>query len=128
MVISTPSSRHSDDMSLGAAIGDAGRRASSRSLSLILLGGSIAAVAIVLLWHGHRTLAVPFIMPVAFGIWGLAEHGERSLEAYGPETRIERALLHAVRVVMVALGAAAAVATIFAITFAFAGQSGLQMR
>jgi hypothetical protein len=128
MVISAPSSRHPDDMSLATAIGDAGRRATTRSLSLILLGGTIGAAAIVLLWHGHRAMAVPFVMPVAFGIWGLAEHSERSLEAYGPETRIERALLHAVRIAMVALGSVAAVATIFAITFAFAGQSGLQLR
>jgi hypothetical protein len=128
MVISTPSSPHSDDMSLAAAIGDAGRRTSSRNLSLILCGGVIGAVAIALLWHGHREMVVPFVMPVTFGIWGLAEHGERALETYGPESRVERTLLRGVRAAMVALGAAAAVATLFAITFTFAGQSGLQLR
>ncbi len=128
MVLSTPSSTRADDMSLATAIGDAGRRASSRQLSLILCVGVIGALAIVLLWHRHRAMAVPFVMPITFGIWGLAEHGERALEIYGSETRVERTLLRAIRTAMVALGAVAAVATLFAVTFTFAGQSGLQLR
>jgi hypothetical protein len=128
MVISTQSSSHSSDTSLAAAIGDAGRRSSPRSLGLILLGGSVGIVAIALLWRGHRMMAVPFVMPVTFGVWGLAVHGERALEADGPDTRVERTLLHALRVAMVLLGAAAAITTVFAITFAVTGSGGLQMR
>jgi hypothetical protein len=92
------------------------------------LGGSVAVVAIALFWRGHRTLAIPFAMPVTFSIWGLAAHGQRALELDGPDTEVERALLRAVRVVMVALGGVAAVATVFAITFAFAGSGGMQLR
>jgi hypothetical protein len=119
MVISTPSS--SNNTSLAAAIGDAGRRTSPRNLGLILLGGSVGVIATVLLWRGHRTMAIPLVMPVTFGIWGLAAHGERALEADVPNTKVERMLLRALRVAMVALGAIAAVATLFAITFAIAG-------
>lgn len=128
MVISTPSSSHSNDSSLAAAIGDAGRQMSPRNLALILIGGSVAIVAIALFWRGHRTMTIPFAMPVTFGIWGLAVHGERALEPGGPDTKVERVLLRAVRVAMVLLGGAAAFATVFAITFAFAGSGGLQFR
>jgi hypothetical protein len=116
------------DDSLAAAIGDVGRRMSAHNLGLILLGGSIGVVVILWLWRGHRMMAVPLVMPVAFGIWGLAVHGEHALEAQGPDTKVERALLKVVRVTMVAVGAAAAVASMFAITFAVAGQGGLQLR
>jgi hypothetical protein len=61
-------------------------------------------------------------------VWGLAEHGERALEADGPETRPERFLLRLLRVAMVVVGVSAAVATLFMATFAVTGQGGLQMR
>lgn len=128
MVISTPSSSHANDTSLAAAIGDAGRRTSARTLGLILLGGTVGFVAIVLLFRGHRMMAVPFVMPVTFGIWGLAVHGERILEGDGADTKIERTLLRALRLAMVVLGATAAVATVYAITFALTGSGGLQLR
>jgi hypothetical protein len=129
MVISTPSSsHHATDTSLAAAIGDAGRRTSARTLGLILLGGSVGIVATLLLLHGHRMMAVPFVMPVTFGIWGLAVHGERTLARDGPDTKIERTLLRALRLAMVVLGATAAVATVYAITFALTGSGGLQLR
>jgi hypothetical protein len=118
------------DTSLAAAIGGAGRRMSPRSLALIILGAAVALIAILWLWHGHRMLAVPLVMPVAFGVWGLAEHGERALEAEGagPNVKVELVLLHVLRVTMVIVGAAAAAASMFAATFAIAGQGGYQMR
>jgi hypothetical protein len=127
MVISTPRRSYSNDGSLAAAIGDAGRRASPRNLSLIVIAGAIAAAAILFLWGGHRTLAIPFVMPATFGIWGLAAHAERAL-ADTPDTNVERVLLRVLRVVMFIIGASAAAVTLFAITFAFSGSGGLHLR
>ena len=116
------------DMSLAAMIGDVGRRLRARTLGLILLGGSLGVAGILVLLPKHRMLATPFLMPVTFGIWGLALHAERTLEPYGHETNVERALLRALRVVMVVLGGLAAVATIADLTFALSGSGGLLLR
>lgn len=116
------------EASLAAAIARAGRGMSPRSLALIILGAGAGLIAILWLWRGHRMLAVPLAMPVAFGIWGLAVHGERTLETEGPDVKVERVLLHVLRVAMVIIGAVAAVASMFAATFAIAGQGGYQLR
>jgi len=72
-------------------------------------------------------LSVPFLMPVAFGIWGLAEHGERALLDV-PDTTVERVLLRLLRVVMAVIGAVAATVTLFGLTFALSGSGGLHLR
>jgi hypothetical protein len=115
------------DGSLAVAIAGAGRRMSTRSLALIILGAGAALMTILWLWRGHRMLAVPLAMPVAFGIWGLAVHGERALETE-PDAKVELVLLRMLRGTMVIVGAVAAVASMFAATFAIAGQGGYQMR
>jgi ABC-type transport system involved in cytochrome c biogenesis permease subunit len=127
MVISTPRSSYSSDGSLAAALGEAARRAKPPRLALIAIGGLIAGVAIALLWSGHRVASVPFVMPIAFGIWGLAAHGERSL-ADVADTNVERVLLRVLRVAMAVIGAVAAAVTLFGVTFALAGSGGLQLR
>jgi hypothetical protein len=66
-------------------------------------------------------------MPIAFGIWGLAEHGERALRDV-PDTKVEQVLLRALRHAMAAIGAVAATLTLFALTFALAGSGGLHLR
>jgi len=128
MVISTPRPVHADDTSLAAAIGNAGRRATPRSLLLILAGGCVAGSLVATLWRGHRMMAVPFVMPITFAMWGLAIHAERTLEPEGQETLVERILLRVLRGAMVVIGALAAAVTIFAVTFGLAGSGGLQFR
>ena len=127
MLLSTPRSSYSSDSSLAAALFEAARRAKSRRLLLIAGTGLIAGLAIAVLWSGHRFLAVPFLMPLAFGTWGLAEHGERALLEV-PDTKVEQVLLRALRVVMAVIGAVAATVTLFALTFALAGSGGLHLR
>jgi len=121
VVISAPSSHPPSNGSLAAAIGDAGRRASVRTLALILLLGGLALLGILIFGRGHRLLAVPLVMPTAFAVWGLAERIERILAADPSETNVERLLLRALRVCMVALGAVAAMVAAFLVTFAIAG-------
>lgn len=121
MVLAHDGSPVTDGRTLPGALILAAQRTSLRVLTGLLALCSVGAGAALRFSHRRVELAAPFVVVAAFAGWALTTRAQTALEPRGSEVAVERALLHAVGVALIVLGAVAFTVAVFALTFILAG-------
>ena len=121
MVLAHNGSPVTDPRTLPGALVLAAQRAGLRTLAGLLGLGAVGTAAALRFSHGRVELAAPFVVLGAFAGWALTTRAHAALEPRGQEAAVDRALLHAIGIALIVLGAVAFTVAVFAVTFIRAG-------